>query len=88
MAPDVQFNEDKAFGTPMPKPRSVSFADYLIKWGIVTRKRDADLMLGLLAGILIFVSVYFIRTVVPTEPKLGADILAPGEVVPEYVKNR
>ncbi len=84
---DVRFTEE-SISNPIPKVRSITLADYLVRWGIVARARDAELMLGLLVVVLIFSAFLVIRSAVPDDVTLGEDILAPGEVVPEYVKQR
>lgn len=84
MGNNVQFEEDRMVSS-MPKPRSVTLAGMIVKTGIVRKPRDAELLLGLLAVVMIFASYYFFKIALPPEHTLGHDILMPGEAVPSYV---
>ena len=86
--PNVEFGEEESFAAGIPKPRSVTLTDYVLKLGIVKRSRDAELLLGLLAVIFAATAYYFFTVAVPPEKKLGQDVLSSGETVPEYVKNQ
>ena len=86
MSPDVQFSDEDSLRSGIPKARSVTLTDLMMKTGIVSRPRDAELLLALLVVVLVFATYYMLKIAIPPEKTLGPDILAPGEVVPEYVK--
>ena len=87
MTPNVEFSEEDALQNRMPKARPVTMTDLIVRTGIVSRPRDAELLLGLLAVLLFFATYYLFTIAVPPEKTLGKDILAPGEAIPEYVKD-
>jgi hypothetical protein len=87
MASGIQFDENQNFD-PIPEPvlQPPTFADGLLKSGVISKPGDAIALLAVFALILISASFYILISSVPQPPTLGSDMLRPGEQVPSYVK--
>lgn len=86
MPNNVVFDEEDQLGEiPQPELRPPSFADSIIKSGVVTHPGDAAVILGLFALLLIGFAFYLIASSVAPPPQLGNDVLRPGERPPQYI---
>jgi len=85
----VEFHENEGFDEiPIPRPEPHGLVYRLMHAGIATSPAEAAIVLALFAAVLISANIYLFAKAVPEQPRLGPDVIRPGELVPAYSNQR
>lgn len=83
---NVVFDEEPRDSFAIPARQSGEISKMLVRLKFAGSVKRASILLLGGAVLLVAGSIYFLALAVPPPPELGADVLRPGEQIPEYAR--